>query len=297
MSRALVLSGGGSVGIAWQSGLVGGLAEAGVDLRTMDRVLGTSAGSAVGAQIKLGRDLADQVARYRAGPSPRGASSGRTPGPSAGASTAERMGKLMEVMAASPDASPDERRKLIGRYALEADTGPEDRFVGGFSYLKGEAWPAGYACTAVDAATGEFTVWEGQEGVELDRAVASSCAVPGLFPPITINGRRYMDGGMRSATNADLVKGCDRVLMITLMAATRAGVNPEWAERLSRARDQELEAIRAAGGEITTVAPDQEAASVLGVNLMDGSRLLEAAEEGIRQGKAEAGRLGDFLSG
>ncbi|HEV2369920.1 MAG TPA: patatin-like phospholipase family protein, partial [Acidimicrobiales bacterium] len=277
MSRALVLSGGGSVGIAWQSGLVVGLAEAGVDLRTMDRVVGTSAGSAVGAQIKLGRDLADQVARYRGRAVPRGASTGQPSGSSSGTSTAQRMAKLMEVMAGSADSSPEDRRRSIGRYALEAETGPEESFVGSFSYLKGESWPSGYACTAIEAATGEFVVWEGQEGVELDRAVASSCAVPGLFPPITINGRRHIDGGMRSGTNADLVKGSDRVLIVTLMTGTRPGIDPAWADRMRRAREKELEEIRAAGGEIATIAPDAESSSALGVNLMDGSRLLEAA--------------------
>ena len=297
MTQALVLSGGGSVGIAWQSGLVVGLAGAGVHLNTVDRVVGTSAGSAVGAQIKLGRDLADQVARYRGGANPQGASSGRTPGQSVGASTAERMGKLMQVMAGTPDASPEERRRLIGQFALDADTGPEETFVRAFSYLKGEAWPAGYACTAVEASSGEFVVWEGQDGVELDRAVASSCAVPGLFPPITINGRRYIDGGMRSGTNADLVKGSDRVVIVTLMTGNRAAINPEWAERMLRSREQELEAIHSAGGQIATIAPDEDAAAVLGVNLMDGSRLLEAAEAGIRQGKAEADRVRDFLAG
>ena len=140
-------------------------------------------------------------------------------------------------------------------------------------------------------------MWTGQDGVELDRAVASSCAVPGLFPPITINGRRYIDGGMRSATNADLVEGAERVLIVTLMSATRAGVNPEWAERLRRAQQVEQEAIRKAGGEIEIISPSSDAASVMGVNLMDGSRLLDVAEAGIRQGKAEADRLRDFLTG
>ena len=294
MSRALVLSGGGSVGIAWQSGLVVGLAEAGVALAGADAVVGTSAGSAVGAQLKLGRDLSDQIARYRSGRPARGASTGQSAGSAGGMPTAERMAKLMELMAGAEDASPEERRRLIGRFALEADTGPEESFVAAFGYLHDAAWPAGYACTAVDAETGEFVVWQGQDGVDLDRAVASSCAVPGLFPPITINGRRYVDGGMRSGTNADLAKGHDRVLIVTLMTGARtAGMDPAWAERLRKARDSELDAIRAAGGVVDTVGPDEEAAAVLGVNLMDGSRLLEAAEAGLRQGKREADRLRD----
>jgi NTE family protein len=204
------------------------------------------------------------------------------------------MAKLMELMAGADDAPPDERRRMIGRFALEADTGPEDGFVSAFGYLRGATWPSGYSCTAVDAETGEFVVWSGQEGVELDRAVASSCSVPGLFPPITINGRRYIDGGMRSGTNADLAKGHDRVLIITLMTGDRTAMNPAWAERMRVAREAELDAIRSAGGEIVTIGPDGEAAAAMGVNLMDGSRLLDAAEAGLRQGKSEADHLRDF---
>ena len=291
MTRALVLSGGGSVGIAWQSGLVTGLAEAGVALRDADAVVGTSAGSAVGAQIALGRDLSEQIERYRSGGPARGTSTG---GGSA-ESTAARMAKLMELMAGSADAPAEERRRTIGRFALEADTGPEDGFVGAFSYLRDSPWPAGYACTAVDAETGEFVVWNGQEGVELDRAVASSCSVPGLFPPITINGRRYVDGGMRSATNADLAKGNERVLIITLMSGARsAALSPAWAERMRKAWDAEVNAITSAGGAVEVIGPDDETAAAMGVNLMDGSRLLEAAEAGLRQGKLEADRLRNF---
>lgn len=297
MTRALVLSGGGSVGVAWQSGLVVGLAEAGVALRDAEAVVGTSAGSAVGAQIALGRDLSEQVARYQSGRTPRGASAGQSGGSASAGSTAERMAKLMQLMSGADDADPDERRRMIGRFALEADAGPEESFLSAFGYLQGAPWPSGYACTAVDAETGEFVVWQGQEGVALERAVASSCAVPGLFPPITINGRRYIDGGMRSGTNADLAKGHDRVLIITLMTTTRAGgMNPAWTERLRAAREAELAEIRAGGGTIETIAPDDDAAEVIGINLMDGSRLLEAAEAGVRQGKREADRLSEFWS-
>src|SRR5205085_3762235 len=175
----------------------------------------------------------------------------------------------------------EERRRIIGQYALDAETGPEEGFVSAFSYLAGAGWPAGYSCTAVDAETGEFVVWNGQAGVELDRAVASSCAVPGLFPPITINGRRYIDGGMRSGTNADLVKGHDRVLIITLMTgAARPGMNPAWAERMAKAREAELDAIRDAGGTIERIAPDEVAASVVRGHRMDGARAPVVAEAG-----------------
>ena len=143
------------------------------------------------------------------------------------------MAKLMELMAraAASDADPEELRAEIGRFALEAETGPEERFVDAFRYLAEESWPRRYQCTAVDALTGEFMVWDGSHGEALDRAVASSCAVPGVFPPITINGRRYIDGGMRSGTNTDLAEGHQKVLVITLMSGNRMPVTDPRMER------------------------------------------------------------------
>ncbi|HZT66691.1 MAG TPA: patatin-like phospholipase family protein [Acidimicrobiales bacterium] len=281
MTRALVLSGGGPVGIAWETGIVTGLADAGVDLADADLIVGTSAGAAVGAQMAIGLDLTEQLSRFH-----RPASG--SAGPAAGAGLA----KLIELMTEPGD--PEERRRRIGRYALEADTAPEAAFVASFEHLRAKRWPARFRCTAADAESGEFAVWEGQPGVDLDRAVASSCAVPGIFPPITINGRRYIDGGMRSLTNADLAAGHDRVLVVTLTGGARsAGAGP-WAEHLRRTSAAEREAIAAAGGVVEVVGPDAEASSVMGLNLMASDRLLEVAEVARSQAKREADRLGDF---
>src|SRR2546421_3897490 len=138
MTKALVLSGGGSVGIAWQTGLAAGLARAGADLRDADFFVGTSAGSAVGAQLALRRDFDEQVARYRqAGPARASAASGA--GAAAGGATAERMAKLMQMMAeAMTDEGPPEKgRAAIGRFALDAATAPEEQFVDAFPPFQG----------------------------------------------------------------------------------------------------------------------------------------------------------------
>ena len=143
--------------------------------------------------------------------------------------------------ALTEDADPEHARMLIGKFALEAETIPEEQFVENFRHLDGEGWPRRYVCTAVDAETGAFIVWDGGNQAELPRAVASSCAVPGVFPPITIDGRRYIDGGMRSGTNADLAEGNDRVLIVSLMGATRLGATTDpRMERYRRRMDHEL---------------------------------------------------------
>jgi NTE family protein len=286
MTKALVLSGGGSVGIGWQTGLLAGLARGGVHLGDANFIVGTSAGSAVGAQLALGTDLEARVAAYQ---QPSTGAALRS-APATGQGIAERMAAFMEVMtSADPDEAPEAARQRIGRFALDADGAlPEEQFVAGFSYLADKPWPAVYRCTAVDAETGEFVVWDAASGAPLDRAVASSCAVPGIFQPITINGRRYIDGGMRSGANADLAAGHDLVVLVTLMG-NRPGMadNPAFARMRARA-EAELATITDAGGRIETIAPDAEAAAAMGMNLMDGSIAPAAAEHGVRQGEAIA---------
>ncbi len=299
MTRALVLSGGGAVGIAWQTGLTVGLARAGVRLADADFVVGTSAGSAVGAQIALGRDLEAQVARYGAASTEAAGRAASTGTASAGAAgMAQRMQGLMALMAeAGTSELPEEAmRSKIGAFALEAETGPEELFVNVFNYLAGEAWPTQYVCTAVEAATGTFQVWDAKTDAPLERAVASSCAVPGIFPPITINDKRYIDGGMRSGTNADLAAGHDRVLIVTLMGAQAAAGSDPRAVRARQRMESERAAITGVGGTIETVGPDAEAASAIGVNLMDGTRSAAAAAAGVAQGERIAADLSSFWS-
>ena len=77
------------------------------------------------------------------------------------------------------------------------------------------------------ADNGEFVAFEKSSGVSLVDAVAASCAVPGVWPPVTINGRRYIDGGMRSAVNADLAAGYERVVVLApINTAFRRSQNP-----------------------------------------------------------------------
>jgi NTE family protein len=296
MTKALVLSGGGTVGIAWEIGVAAGLARGGVDLRDADFIVGTSAGSAVGAQLALRRNLEELVSIQR--------SIGRTSAPgssgtSAGGPVGERMAKLFAVMteAMTGDGPAEARRATIGQFALAADALPEEQFVASFRYLKGELWPAGFACTAVDALTGEFAVWDAQAGVELDRAVASSCCVPGLFAPITISDRRYMDGGMRSGTNADLARGHDRVLIISVLGAVRLAGAQETRLTPFGQLDNEIAALTESGSVVEVLEADQGSAQAMGLNLMDRSLIPAAVGEGIRQGESLAGHLHDFWSG
>jgi NTE family protein len=294
MSRALVLGGGGPVGIAWEAGLLGGLAEGGVALADADYIMGTSAGSVVGALIAMGRDPRD-IARPIIAEAdkpreiPQQVSENRTGAPN--------MMVLMQKMAeaAAGDRDPQEVRREIGAFSLEAQTVDEESFINGFGRqlaTAGEGWPGhGYACTAVDTATGEFVVWNAAAKVPLSRAVASSCSVPGVFPPITIDGRRYMDGGMRSATNADLAKGHAR----TVVVAVRL-MGGEMGDRMMAPVKREVAVLEGAGGAVELITPDEASAEAFGGNLMNPRHRPAAAKAGWAQGLALVEKLKPFWS-
>ncbi len=286
-SRALILGGGGPVGIAWELGLAAGLAEAGIKLAAAKRIVGTSAGSFAGAALASGRPpqalVRAQVEQAQKETAARAAS---TSGPRR---AAPDLTPLMRFMARRPAEGEPPATLLseIGAFALKAQTMPEEQFIASFGSISGEGWPPGFACTAVDAEEGRFVLWEETSGVPLGRAIASSCSVPGIFPPITINGRRYIDGGMRSGTNADLGKGHDRVLVVAVLA--KMGLE------IMKARvEGEVAALKASGAKVELIVPDADCLEAFGNNLMDSSRRGDVALAGVAQGRAEAERIGAF---
>jgi NTE family protein len=284
MTRALVLGGGGPVGIAWESGLVAGLAQGGVDLGQADFTMGTSAGSFVGARLALGADartLADPILTEAPRPAPRDGG-----GPPADLS------KLMQLMGEAQGGlrNPAEVRAEIGAFALSSRTIDEAAFIESFgrsfSSLPADAWPErGFACTAVDAQTGAFQLWTQASGVGVVRAVASSCSVPGVYPPVTLNGRRYIDGGMRSATNADMATGHEVVVVIAVRLGAGGGAA---GERIAASLDQEIETLKDGGATVVTITPDEASIAAFGPNLMDFDRRPDAARAGVAQGLAYA---------
>jgi len=287
MTRALVLGGGGPVGIAWESGLVAGLAQGGVNLGQADFTMGTSAGSFVGARLALGADpstLADPIVADRA--------PGGERRPAGGGGPAPELGKLMQMIAEAQGGlrNPAEVRAEIGAFALAAPTMDEDAFIESFgrsfSTLPEDAWPErGFACTAVDAETGGFHLWTKDSGVGVVRAVASSCSVPGVYPPVTLKGRRYIDGGMRSSTNADMAAGHELVVVIAVRLGAAGGAA---AERIAARFDEEVETLKGGGATVLTITHDEASIEAFGVNLMDFRRRPDAARAGLAQGLAYA---------
>ena len=293
MTRALVLGGGGPVGIGWEAGLAVGLADAGVAWSDAELIVGTSAGSVVGAALACGLDLADFVDLADVPlPLADGVGSG------GGGLDPDAMQAVMGAMAAGADGDPAALARL-GGIALAATTVDEATFVAVFAAVAGLPWPDRYRCTAVDTGSGEFRVWDREAGVNLATAVASSCSVPGVFPPITIGGRRYMDGGMRTALNADVAIGHEVVVAVSCFAPTLPeGLSDPVFDAIAGAQLAELESVAASGARLETIAPGPEFLEVSGwgLHLMDPSKVRGAFDAGRRQGADEAARIAEAWS-
>jgi len=285
MTKALVLGGGGPVGIAWETGLVAGLAEGGVDVRHVDFILGTSAGSVVGSQLAAGRTPAEMLrSEFAYAEKAREAQATAV----AGGGKAPDLSFLMSIMSRRTPGQemPRELMVELGQQALAAETVSEEVFLAGFP-LPEMPWPEKFACTAIDAETGEFLLWNKDTAAPLRLAVPSSCSVPTIFPPITIDGRRYIDGGMRSGTNADMARDHGKVVIVAVMP-------PAFAPMMQPGLDREMAVIREHGGEAVLIAPDAACGEAFGMNLMDSSNREAIARAGFAQGQAEAARIGAF---
>jgi NTE family protein len=279
--RALVLGSGGVTGIAWELGMLVGLAEHGVDLRDADLVVGTSAGSVVGALITSGTSLEELYASQLAPPEP---------------DREVRMGIATIVrwgLAAVCSRGAEQVGARVGKMALAAVTVPEAERRGIIeARLRGHTWPQrALLVTAIDAESGEFAAFGtgsqvGGTAVTLVDAVAASCSVPGVWPPTTIGGRRWIDGGVRSATNADLAAGYERVVVLAPIAR---GFRP------ATGAVAQVAALRKQA-QVALVTPNAAARRAIGRNLLDLARRAPAARAGRAQAGSVAAEVGRVWS-
>lgn len=311
MSRALVLGGGGVTGIAWEAGVLQGLADSGFDIRHWDLVVGTSAGAIVGSKLLGEADFGAWFATQLVDDTTAEdeillALTGRVGARFILAGRRRRLGWLPRVWLtattletfvrhAARGGSRGRRtggdgpgpRQILGpnlllaraaALGLVARTVPEARYIEVIANALDPVrdWPAPLVLTAI-ALDGSTVAFDAASGVDLVRAVAASTAVPLLFPPIVVAGRAYIDGGIGSQTHADVASGMDEILVV-------APIN-------TGALDAELAGLRSAGRLVNVVRPSQAAARAVGRNLalLDPARRALAARAGREDG-AMAGR-------
>jgi NTE family protein len=299
---ALVLGGGGAAGNAWEIGVIAGLADAGLDMtEAADLVVGTSAGATAAAQVRSGIPAAELLASVLSPPvQPVGQNRKRPPSLPM-ATVFERMRAIGAAATSAADL-----QRAMGAFGLESDSilgpGAEQRRATVAARLPRREWPERpMIVVAVDAHTGELAAFDRDSGVELVDAVTASTALPGLVPTVSIDGARYIDGGVRSSDNADLASGYANVVVLSPLGGRsrtppERGADPadqfEGLRRLPGADlASQVETLRKQGSHVEVITPDADSRAAMGTNLMDPATRIPAARAGFAQGKQEATRV------
>ena len=283
--RALVLAGGGIAGIAWETGILQGIADESADAARLllhsDVLVGTSAGSAVAAQIASGAPLEALFNRQVA----------ETSGEIDSGVDIETITELFLAALAEPYDEPlaktRQQMQRIGAVALGAKTVAEPvRRQVIAQRLPSHDWPnRALRITAIDTATGELVVFDQDSEVDLVDAVAASCAVPGAWPAVTIAGRRYMDGGIASSVNLGVARDSDAAVVLV----------PAAPDAPSPFGDGPAAEIAAFDGAAFAVFADAESLQAFGPNLLDPRCRVGSAMAGREQGRREARGIARFF--
>src|SRR5215468_11256431 len=291
---ALVLGGGGAAGNAWEIGIIAGLAEAGLDMmEAADLVVSTSAGATAAAQARSGIPAAELLASVLSEPvQPAGQNRARPPSLPM-ATVFERMRAIGAAATSAADL-----QRAMGAFGLDSDSKLEPAAAGQrralvAARLPRHEWPdRPMIVVAVDAHTGELAAFDRDCGVDLVDAVTASTALPGGAPTHSINGTRYINGGVRSSDNADLASGYAHVVVLSPLSE-RSGPLPEGQfEGLRRFPGADLasqvEALRTQGSHVEVITPDADSRAAMGTNQLGPATRIPAARAGFAQGKREA---------
>ena len=303
-SVGMVLGAGGVVGQAYQAGVLSALRrETGWDPRQASIIVGTSAGSVTGAALRLGVPATDLAASlYGVPPSREGGAILRRilPADAEPLPTPSLRSLLRPWNLPSPALiTRIVRRPLAFRPEVAAVTllprggiDISDR-ARGLDEHTGSSWPEGLRICAVRRSDGARVVFgrAGAPPARLSAAVLASCAIPGYFRPVDIGGTEYVDGGVHSATNADVLRaeGLDVVVVITSMSAAHGSANGAdgWLRRAVRRRmEREIARLETAGTTVISLEPGAASRRAMGLRAMaeDRSpRVIEAAYEETRR--------------
>lgn len=277
----LVLAGGGVAGIAWETGFLLGVQDKSPDaaaaLLAADVLIGTSAGSTVTAQIAGGATLQELFDAQTA------AATGEID-PEVDVEVLGQM--FVDAIAGSADRS--EHLRALGEAAMAADTvEPAVRRAVIEARLPDRLWPERVLrIPAINAQTGELRVFGSADGVELIDAVGASCAVPGVWPVVMIEGDRYMDGGMASGSNVHLAADCDVVVVLSPAADPAPNL-------LGGSLREEIDAMTQS--RVLAIFADDAVVEAIGTNSLSPATRRPAAELGREQGRRTADEIAAFL--
>lgn len=259
-------------GIAWETGVLNGLLDAGTDLR-VDAVFGTSAGSYVGAALAAGADLRERFAEQHR-PAPGEFTGVRLP------RTLFAAWVLAYLRGWGNPVRIGARFGAIARRRQPLLTGDQSRRAVR-SRMTTDVFPPRLHVTAADAVTGELRAFTREDGFPLVDVLSASGAVPGIAPAVMLGDRAWIDGGMVSSANATLATGHDQILVIAPLPRSYGGIP-------TVARDV---ATLASQADAHLIVPDAAARTAIGDNIYDTRRRAACADAGRAQGRAAASSL------
>lgn len=278
-----MLAGGGIAGIAWETGVLRGIADESPEtasaLLASDVLVGTSAGSAVAAQLGSGLGLDVLFDRQVAGDSAE-------INPGVGI---DGIAELFLAAMLVPNTTKAQKLQRIGQIALDTPTVEEAvRREVIAQRLPSHLWPEReLRISAIDIGTGELVGFDRSSGVDLVDAVAASCAVPGAWPPVTIDGRRYMDGGVSSPVNLALAADCDSVVALV----------PSGRSAPSAFGGGIADEIDGCARPALGIYADDDSLAAFGANPLDPACRVPSAQAGRAQGRRAAAVIAEFLAG
>ena len=309
MRIGLVLGAGGIVGGSWLIGALEALeSETGWSPTSADVISGTSAGSVIGALTAAGVEPSLLAAYSSGGAGDEVAEAAERAGITLEAGLGEMPYRLQRAL---PPLGPGSWRMAVSTLLRPMSHAPSavmagwlprgfvstrpigdlvDRFVDG-------PWPAADArlwAVAADYATGRRVVFgrEGAPPADVRDAVAASCAIPGFYHPVKIGSRRYIDGGICSPSNLDLMcdEGLDLVVCLNPMSSLAQMTPRNAGERVAarfraqagRRLGREAKKLRERGTDVLILQPTADDLAIMGTNFMARDRREAVVERAIR---------------
>ncbi|WP_239774850.1 patatin-like phospholipase family protein [Mammaliicoccus sp. N-M50] len=263
--KALVLGGEGITGIAWESGVLAGLMDSGILVNHADKILGSSAGSYVGSILANGQNMKryyeDLAINHDA------------------ADNAQLDPALFELWRdAFVQGKTDER--VIGQklgdiiHTNPSKVSHDERAHSVRQRIGDVDWTEQLEITAINAETGELTVFNKKTGISLTEAVMASGAVPGIWPHVDFQGVSWIDGGMISSTNAKLMTDYQDIIVLAPLDQ-KQGLVPSVYEEVESLKEH---------SNVILITPDQKSKDIIGTNIYSAEHIKEIGDAGYEQG-------------